>query len=85
MQENNKIGPLPFITTIESSIRTITKEAIWTKQYPCNMNDTELVNKEIEKLLNDGIIQRSCSTYNSPMLAVYKKVWTKTVNQKEEW
>ena len=59
IQENNKIGPLPFTTTIDASIRTTTKEPIWTKQYPFNMNDTEFVNIEIEKLLNDSIIQRS--------------------------
>ncbi|GBP12805.1 Retrovirus-related Pol polyprotein from transposon gypsy [Eumeta japonica] len=73
MRQNNSIGPLPFTTTIEASIRTTTKEPIWTKQYPGNLNDTEFVNKEIEKLLEQGIIQKSYSPYNSPMLTVHKK------------
>lgn len=70
---NNKIGPLPFTTTIEASIKTTTDDPIWTKQYPGNMNDVEFVNKEIQKLLEDGIIQKSFSPYNSPMLTVHKK------------
>ena len=32
MNENNKIGPLPFTTNIEASIRTTTNQPIWTKQ-----------------------------------------------------
>ncbi|GBP02397.1 Retrovirus-related Pol polyprotein from transposon gypsy [Eumeta japonica] len=73
MKINNKIGPLPFTSTIEASIRTTTNDPIWAKQYPGNMNDMEFVNNEIEKLLKDGIIRKSYSPYNSPMLTVHKK------------
>lgn len=73
MRENNGIGPLPFTTTIEATIRTKTDEPIWTKQYPYPIADNDFVNREIERLLNDGIIQRSNSPYNSPIWTVPKK------------
>lgn len=37
--DDNKVEHLPFTTTIEASIRTTTDDSIWTKQYPCNIND----------------------------------------------
>lgn len=73
MKANNVIGPLPFTTKIEASIRTDTENPIWTKQYASNINDVEFINKEIDKLLKEGIIQKSYSPYNSPMLTVHKK------------
>lgn len=63
---------LPFTTTIEASIRTISDEPIWSKQYPYPYTDKEFVDEEIEKLLNDGIIEEIFSPYNSPIWTVPK-------------
>lgn len=73
MRDNNVIGPLSFTTRIEATIRTDTEDPIGIKQYTTNVNDGEFVNKEIDKLLKEGIIQRSYSPYNSPILTVHKK------------
>lgn len=74
MQRNeNTSEGLPFTTTIEATIRTSNPDPIWTKQYPYPISDNDFVNKELEKLLNDGIIQRSRSPYNSPIWTVPKK------------
>ncbi|GBO99955.1 Retrovirus-related Pol polyprotein from transposon gypsy [Eumeta japonica] len=73
MKENNGIGPLPFTTTVEATIRTKTDEPIWTKQYPYPIADNDFVNREIDRLIKDGIIQRSNSPYNSPIWTVPKK------------
>lgn len=73
MKENNGIGPLPFTTTIEATIRTKTDDPIWTKQYPYPIADNDFVNREIKRLIEDGIIQRSNSPYNSPIWTVPKK------------
>lgn len=58
---------LPYNTSIEATIRTITEDPIYTKSYPYTISATEFINKEIESLLKDGIIQRSWSSYNSPV------------------
>ncbi|GBP04334.1 hypothetical protein EVAR_68161_1 [Eumeta japonica] len=47
MKENNGIGPLPFTTTIEATIRTKNEDPIWTNQYPYPIADNEFVNKEM--------------------------------------
>lgn len=64
---------LPFTTTIEASIRTINNDPIWVKQYPYPMSDQDFVNNEIEKLLQNGVIRKSFSPYNSPIWTVPKK------------
>lgn len=64
---------LPFTTQIEATIRTTNHDPIWVKQYPYPMSDHDFVNKEIEKLLKNGIIQKSYSPYNSPIWTVPKK------------
>lgn len=74
MYENGNIcETLPFTTTIEATIRTKSDEPIWSKQYPYPYTDKEFVDKEIEKFLNDGIIEKSYSPYNSPIWTVPKK------------
>ena len=73
-RNNNTNGKLPFTTTIQATIKTESEDPIWTKQYPYPMSDHDFVKKEIEKLLNDGIIQPSKSPYNSPIWTVPKKV-----------
>jgi hypothetical protein len=74
MQKNENISEtLPYATTIEATIRTKTEEPIWTKQYPYPYADKEFVDKEIQKLLKNGIIEKSFSPYNSPIWVVPKK------------
>lgn len=64
---------MPFTTTIEATIRTITEEPIYTKQYPYPYSDKEFVDKEVQKLLEGGIIEKSFSPYSSPIWLVPKK------------
>lgn len=64
---------LPYTTTIEGTIRTKSDEPIWTKQYPYPYSDNEFINKEIQDLLRNEIIQPSRSPYNSPIWTVAKK------------
>lgn len=73
MKINNSIGPLPFTDTIEASIRTTNDNPVYVKQYPYPIADNEFVNKEIQKLLHDDIIEKSHSPYNSPIWTVPKK------------
>lgn len=74
MQRNESVyGTLPFTTTIEATIRTINNDPIWVKQYPYPISNHDFVNSEIEKLLANGIIQKSFSPYNSPIWVVPKK------------
>lgn len=64
---------LTYNTSIKATIRTTTEEPIYTKSYPYPISATEFINSEIQSLLNDGIIQKSCSPYNSPVHVVSKK------------
>lgn len=74
MEKNEKVySTLPFTTTIEASIKTINDNPVWVKQYPYPMSDHEFVTNEIERLLENGIIQKSFSPYNSPIWTVPKK------------
>ncbi|GBP11681.1 Retrovirus-related Pol polyprotein from transposon opus [Eumeta japonica] len=67
MKENNGT------TTVEATIRTKTDEPIWTKQYPYPIADNDFVNREIDRLIKDGII-KSNSPYNSPIWTVPKRL-----------
>lgn len=74
MQRNEFISEnLPFTTKIEATIRTKTEEPIFTKQYPYPYAHKDFVNEEIQKLLKNGIIEKSFSPYNSPIWVVPKK------------
>lgn len=74
MQKNEQVYPtLPFTTKIECTIKTKNDEPVWVKQYPYPMSDHAFVTKEIDRLLEDGIIQKSHSPYNSPIWTVPKK------------
>ena len=64
---------LPFNTNIKAAIRTINTEPIYSKPRPYNMAAIPFVNKEIKRLLDDGIIRPSHSPYNTPILVVGKK------------
>lgn len=74
MGKNENISEaLPFTTTIEATIRTKTEEPIFTKSYPYPYADKDFVDKEIQKLLQTGVIEKSFSPYNSPVWVVGKK------------
>lgn len=74
MYQNEIISEnLPFTTTIRASIRTKDEEPVYTKQYPYPYSDKEFVDSEIQKLLQNGIIEKSFSPYNSPIWIVAKK------------
>lgn len=74
MQENENISEkLPFTTTIEATIRTKNDDPIWTKQYPYPYADKAFVDSEISKLLENDVIEKSYSPYNSPLWTVPKK------------
>lgn len=64
---------LPFTTAIKATIRTMNDDPVWVKQYPYPISDHDFVNNEIEKLLENGIIQKSFSPYNSQIWTVPKK------------
>lgn len=74
MKRNEEVyETLPFTTTIEATIRTANNDPVWVKQYPYPVSDHEFVNTEIERLLENGIIRKSHSPYNSPIWTVPKK------------
>lgn len=61
---------LPYNTSVVATIRTVDEEPIYAKLYPYPMGTADLVNKEIQNLLKDGIIQKSVSLYNNPIWVV---------------
>lgn len=75
IQKNENISEtLPFTTTIQATIRTKNNnEPVWTKQYPYPLSDKNFVDNELEKLLKNGVIEKSYSPYNSPIWVVPKK------------
>lgn len=64
---------LPFTTKITAEIRTTDDNAVFTKSYPYPQALKKEVTKQIDKLLNDGIIRPSKSPYNAPVWVVPKK------------
>lgn len=72
IQENNGQELLPYNTKVCASIRTITNIPVWTKQFPYPISAKDFVNREINKLLKNGIIRPSYSPYNSPIWVVPK-------------
>lgn len=64
---------LTYTTKVLATIRTNTDTPVYSKSYPYPMSLKEEIEKEINKLLNDGIIRVSKSPYNSPVWIVPKK------------
>ena len=60
-------------SSIKGEIRTTTDEAIYSKTYPYPACMRKEVQKQISELLENGIIRRSKSPYNSPVWVVAKK------------
>lgn len=67
---------LPYNTSVEATIATKDDNPIYSKSYPYPVRMADFVNSEIESLLRDGIIRKSFSPYNSPVLVVKKKAQT---------
>lgn len=65
---------LPFTTRIKAEIRTVDDSPVYSKSYPYPQALKGEVEKQITKLLNDGIIRPSKSPYNSPIWIVQKKM-----------
>lgn len=64
---------LPYNTNITATIRTKDEEPIYSRYQSYPISVIDFVNKEVENLLNDGIIRPSRSPYNSPVWVVDKK------------
>jgi len=64
---------LPYNTSVVATIRTVDEQPIYAKLYPYPMGAAEFVNKEIQDLLKNDIIQKSVSPYNNPIWVVDKK------------
>lgn len=73
---------LPYNTSVKATIRTNSNDPIYTKSYPYPISATDFIQNEIQALLRDGVIQRSCSPYNSPVHVVTKKGLDDTGKQK---
>lgn len=65
---------LPFTTKVKADIRTTDENAVYSKTYPYPQALRPEVNKQLQKLLHDGIIRPSRSPYNSPVWIVPKKL-----------
>jgi len=61
---------LPYNTLVVATIRTVAEQPIYAKLYPYPMGAAEFVNREIQDLLKNGIIQKSVSPYNNPIWVV---------------
>lgn len=64
---------LTYTSAVIAEIHTKTEEPIYSRYYPYPMHLKEEVEKQIEDLLKQGIIQPSRSPYNSPIWVVPKK------------
>lgn len=64
---------LTYTTKVIGEIRTTSDTPVYTKFYPYPMSLKGEIEKQIEKLLSDGIIRTSKSPYNSPVWIVPKK------------
>ena len=65
--------PLSCMTDIECPVRTTDDEPIYQKTYPYPICYRAEVDAQIAEMLRDGIIQPSCSPWNSPIWIVPKK------------
>lgn len=61
---------LTYTAEVVGTIRTTSDTPIFTKFYPYPMALKEEVERQVEKLLEDGIIRPSRSPYNSPVWIV---------------
>lgn len=64
---------LTYTTTVKGEIRNTTHDPVYSKSYPYPMCLKDEIEKQINNLLEDGIIRPSKSPYNSPVWIVPKK------------
>lgn len=64
---------LTYTSAVVAEIHTKTDEPIYSRYYPYPMHLKEEVEKQIQELLQQGIIRPSKSPYNSPIWIVPKK------------
>lgn len=64
---------LSYNTNIVATIKTTSSDPVYSKGYPYPIAVGEFVNKEIQELLENGIIRPSRSPYNNPVWVVDKK------------
>lgn len=64
---------LTYTTVVKATIRTTTDNPVYSRCYPYPMSLKSEVERQINKLLEDGIIRPSRSPYNSPVWIVDKK------------
>lgn len=65
---------LTYTTTVKGEIRTNSDDPVYSKSYPYPMALKNEVEKQINEMLQDGIIRPSRSPYNSPVWVVPKKL-----------
>ena len=61
-----------FSDAIPHRVRMRSKQPIFRKQFPLPWAHREFVAKEVDKLLRQGVIEKSRSFYNSPVFCVVK-------------
>lgn len=66
-------GKLSFTTNVKAEIRTNNDSPVYSKSYPYPQGLKSEIERQINKLLEDGIIRPSKSPYNSPIWIVPKK------------
>lgn len=65
---------LTYSTKVVGEIRTTSDKPIHTKHYPYPISLKQEVERQLQEMLNDGIIRPSRSPYNAPVWIVPKKV-----------
>lgn len=65
--------PLSFSNQVKHEIRTRNEDPIYVKPYRLAPFQTEEINRQVEKLLHDNVIQESHSPWNAPVHLVPKK------------
>jgi len=64
------------IKNFECQIRTIPGQPIYQKPYPIPMSKVFKIDQEIQRMLDLGILEHSCSPWSSPMVGIEKKTET---------
>ena len=76
---NTESPPLNPFPGFKYSIPLIDNEPVFTRQYRMRLDVNSLLQEHVEKLLKDGILERSFSCNNSPVLLVKKSTKHETI------
>lgn len=66
--------PLTFSNQVKHKIRTHNEDPIYVKPYRQSPAQSDEINKQVERLLQDNVIQESHSPWNAPVHLVPKKL-----------